>query len=246
MTQPSASPKTRVDKLRERFYPPGRDLVPYDHLLAQVDKHLTPESTVLDIGAGAGERNAYSIKGRCAKMVGVDFDARVTENPLLDEGIVMPDNHLPVPDATFDLAFSVYVLEHVDDADLFASEVARVLKPGGRFISMTPNRWHYVCLVSALTPHRFHEWVNRGRGRDDDDTFPTCYRLNTAGAQKKRFGKAGLVAEEIAMIECEPKYLQFAAPAYLCGVAYERLVNTTKLFNSLRVNIVSTFRKPQA
>lgn len=237
---------SRVDRLRAHFYPPGRDAVPYDHLLKQLTKHVGPESAVLDIGAGAGELNSYSLKGKCQKIVGVDFDERVVDNPLLDEGLVMTDGRLPVPDNTFDVAFSVYVLEHVDDADLFASEVARVLKPGGRFISMTPNRWHYVCLGASITPQRFHEWFNRGRGRDEDDTFPTCYRLNTAGAQQKRFGKAGLVPEEIAMIECEPKYLNFASLAYLCGVAYERLVNATNLLKGLRVNIVSTFMKPQA
>lgn len=220
--------------------------MPYDHLLKQLVTHVGPESVVLDIGAGAGERNSYNLKGKCKKIVGVDFDDRVAENPLLDQGIVMQDKTLPVPDNTFDVAFSVYVLEHVDDAELFASEVARVLKPGGRFISMTPNRWHYVCLVASMTPHRFHEWFNRGRGRDEDDTFPTCYRLNTGRAQKKHFGQAGLSPEEIAMIECEPKYLKFAAPAYLCGVAYERLVNATNLLKGLRVNIVSTFRKPEA
>ena len=246
MSSSNRAKSSRSARLYDRFYPPGREKMPYDHLLGQVRKYLRPDAQVLDIGAGAGERNTYDFRGRCARMVGVDFDDRVIKNPLLDQGVVMKDAMFPFADAQFDLAFNIYVLEHVDDADLFASEVARVLKPGGRLISMTPNRRHYVCLISALTPTRFHKWLNRGRGRDEDDTFPTCYRLNTGGAQKKCFAKHGLVAEEIAYIECEPKYLKFVAPAYLCGVAYERIVNSTDLLKGLRVNIVSTFYKPEA
>ena len=40
---------------------------------------------------------------------------------------------------SFDLVVSVEVLEHVEADEKFVGEVARVLKPGGRFIMTTPN-----------------------------------------------------------------------------------------------------------
>lgn len=40
---------------------------------------------------------------------------------------------------SFDIAVAVEVLEHVEADDLFVSEVARVLKPGGIFLMTTPN-----------------------------------------------------------------------------------------------------------
>lgn len=44
-----------------------------------------------------------------------------------------------LPSESFDLIVSVEVLEHVEEDELFVSEVVRVLKPGGRFLMTTPN-----------------------------------------------------------------------------------------------------------
>lgn len=44
-----------------------------------------------------------------------------------------------LPSESFDLIVSIEVLEHVEEDDLFVSEVERVLKPGGRFLMTTPN-----------------------------------------------------------------------------------------------------------
>lgn len=44
-----------------------------------------------------------------------------------------------LPSASFDLAVSVEVLEHVEEDRLFIQQVARVLKPGGVFLMTTPN-----------------------------------------------------------------------------------------------------------
>jgi SAM-dependent methyltransferase len=46
---------------------------------------------------------------------------------------------LPLADQSVDLAYSVEVLEHLEDQFLFFREVHRVLRPGGRFVLTTPN-----------------------------------------------------------------------------------------------------------
>ncbi len=46
---------------------------------------------------------------------------------------------LPLDDQSVDLAYSVEVLEHLEDQFLFFREVHRVLRPGGRFVLTTPN-----------------------------------------------------------------------------------------------------------
>lgn len=48
--------------------------------------------------------------------------------------------HMPYGDDSFDLLLSHEVLEHVQDDKLSASEIARVLKPGGRAVIFAPNR----------------------------------------------------------------------------------------------------------
>jgi SAM-dependent methyltransferase len=44
-----------------------------------------------------------------------------------------------LPDASFDYALAVEVLEHVDEDEAFVHQVHRVLKPGGVFLMTTPN-----------------------------------------------------------------------------------------------------------
>lgn len=44
-----------------------------------------------------------------------------------------------LPDDAFDVVVSVEVLEHVEQDELFVSEVSRVLKPDGIFLMTTPN-----------------------------------------------------------------------------------------------------------
>jgi SAM-dependent methyltransferase len=56
------------------------------------------------------------------------------------ENVVLGDmTRSDLPDEAFDLVVSVEVLEHVEEDELFVSEVARVLKSGGRFLMTTPN-----------------------------------------------------------------------------------------------------------
>ncbi len=47
---------------------------------------------------------------------------------------------IPFDDNTFDCVISFQVIEHIKDDGFFIKEVARVLKPGGKFIVTTPNK----------------------------------------------------------------------------------------------------------
>lgn len=46
---------------------------------------------------------------------------------------------LPFPEAAFDAAFCVNLLEHVPEPGAVFAECARVLRPGGRLLVITPN-----------------------------------------------------------------------------------------------------------
>jgi SAM-dependent methyltransferase len=201
---------------------------------------------VLDLGAGAGIVEEFNFRGRAAWVCGVDLDPRVTRNPFLDEGRVGAAEQIPYDDAAFELVFSNNVLEHLPDPIAAFREVRRVLAPGGRFLVKTPNRRHYVPLLARLTSHRVHEVVNRWRGRRVEDTFPTLYRVNTPGELKRTAQAAGLRLDTVRLIEGRPEYLRLFAPAYLAGIAYERVVNATDFLAGLRVVMIGAMTKPGA
>lgn len=209
-------------------------------ILSSVDA----QSIILDLGAGAGIVPQMNFKGEVGRVCGVDLDPRVVSNPFLDEGRVSDAGRIPYAASEFDLVFSDNVMEHIDNpAEVFA-EVARVLKPGGIFLFKTPNRAHYMPMIARLTPHWFHQWVNKKRGRAEVDTFPTRYRVNNPEAVYRWASEAGLEVSEISLVESRPEYLRMAWPLYLVGVAYERLVNSTERLARFRILLIGQLKKP--
>lgn len=108
---------------------------------------------VLEIGAGAGQCARW-LAGRGAEVVasdlssgmlaqGVAIDTRSTTGLRLP--FVQCDGlHLPFADASMDVVFTAYgVVPFVADSARVMREVARVLRPGGRFVFSTthPLRW---------------------------------------------------------------------------------------------------------
>ena len=62
---------------------------------------------------------------------------------------------LPFPDGTFDAAVAAWMLYHVPDRDRAISELARVLRPGGRLVAITNGRDHLAELWHAVEHEGF-------------------------------------------------------------------------------------------
>jgi SAM-dependent methyltransferase len=106
---------------------------------------------VLEVGCGAGQCGRW-LTGQGADAVGVDLSSRqLRHSRRLDEatGVALPvvqadALRLPFADGVFDLACSAYgAVPFVADSGTVMREVARVLRPGGRWVfSVThPIRW---------------------------------------------------------------------------------------------------------
>lgn len=189
--------------------------------LTRVQALLPPTGLVLDIGCGRGSRiddscahrrNLQDLRGERRTVVGVDPDPRAEANPYIDEfrQLKHPDRW-PIGNAEINLAYSDYVLEHVDDPDRFFSELDRVMAPGGYFCARTPNRWGYASLAAQMIPNRLHaEIAGFAQGdRKAEDVFPTRYRCNSPTAVKRFLGKRGF---EFVVLrnESEPSYVAFS------------------------------------
>ncbi len=207
---------------------------------------IEPGFVLLDYGAGRGALEEMNFKGKARGTFGVDPDSAVLDNPYLDDArlLPLPSGTIPHEDNSFDLVFANSVLEHIEDPAVCFKEINRVLKPGGFFVSKTPNKLHYVATIARITPHAFHAFVNRMRGREEHDTFPTLYRCNTPRAVKKYATGAGLRPLDIETWEGRPEYLRKLAPLYVCGYLYERVVNSLSFLSSFRCVMVFVLQKP--
>lgn len=192
--------------LRRRFYPES-NISGFSHadigvaFYAQIAGALRPTDRVLDFGAGRGEhildnsieyrRALFNLQGRCAHVEGCDVDETVLTHPFLDHGTVIePGKPLPYPDNSFDIIYARSVFEHIDDPDLVARELVRIVKPGGLIAAVTPNKFGYIALAATIVPNRLHvRALNHIQPkRKAFDVFPTLYRLNTAKALSRAFG----------------------------------------------------------
>ncbi|MER9791302.1 class I SAM-dependent methyltransferase [Mesorhizobium sp. M0213] len=208
---------------------------------------LNPNFKALNIGAGPSTRDPRRVlRGEVKEIVGVDIDPAVLLNEELDRAGTIVNGQIPEEDGYFDLVFADFVLEHVENPARFLKEVHRVLKPGSSFFFRTPNLFHYVTLISAMTPHWVHLRVAnaaRGMNMDAHEPWPTFYRMNRRKSLEKATLAAGFSGIELRMIEPEPSYMRRSLPLFLLGSAYERIVNSTTALESLRVNILGKVKK---
>jgi SAM-dependent methyltransferase len=226
-----------IEELDRRYYPGYVD--EHARFDAAIRRYLTPEAVVLDAGAGRGVMYANDYREHVARLAGADTDPAVLDNTNLTDAAVADLARLPYEDATFDLVFSKYVFEHLDRPVEVLRELRRVLKPGGHLLIHTPNRWHYVALGATVTPMRFHVWFNERRGRVQEDTFPTRYRINDERSIRRLASSARFSVEYVDLIETKPDYLMFHPLAYRAGIAYERLVNSTERLARFRVQLIA-------
>jgi ubiquinone/menaquinone biosynthesis C-methylase UbiE len=99
-------------------------------------------AAILDVGCGTGRllrTAAEQFPG--ARLEGVDAAEGMIEQAKASAGLESGINfqlataeHLPFPDAQFDLAFSTMTFHHWADQRRGAAEIARVLTPSGRWI----------------------------------------------------------------------------------------------------------------
>jgi SAM-dependent methyltransferase len=181
---------------------------------------LRPESRLLDVGCGRGglvEQLGHPLH----QVVGVDPDvASLREHRLPLARAAAVSNALPFAAKRFDLTFASWLLEHLEMPVQDLAEISRVLRPGGVFVFITPNRLHPLVALNRLSGRvsSLQGWlVGRLYGRAAADTFPAYYRANTAADLRRLAGQAGLRLVELQVI-ADPTYLAFRPALFRLAV----------------------------
>ena len=191
-----------------------------------VQKRLMPESAVLDLGCGrTGGIERFWRDARLA--VGIDPDLpslaeRARGMPVLQGS----GESLPFADASFDMVVSVWVLEHVPAPERVFAEVARVMKPGGHFIFLTPNALNPLVVgnrVGQVAPWLQRRLVSNVYGRGGNDTFAVRYRANTTARLRTLASGTGFTVAELRVI-ADPTYVAFNALLFRAAMLGERML----------------------
>ena len=212
-----------------------------------IRSHVPPQSEVLELGCGPANPTSQFLSESFVCVDGLDVDDTCRRNRHLRCAYVYDGGCFPIQDAAYDAVVCNYVLEHVENPTQTVREVRRVLRSGGMFVFRTPNRWHYVPLISRLTPHWFHErFANRLRNLSEEAEAPcpTFYRMNSLSTIGKLLTAEGFERLEMRTIEKEPSYGMSVRVLFLLFMLYERIANSAEELSVMRSNILGAFRKP--
>ena len=236
--------RERCLELYERYYSRPDYLHHLDRYRREIDAAVGPSAVVLDAGCGDGMPITRDVAPKVRFAVGVDLESPRPSGAGL-AGARADVSRLPFRDASFDVVFTLSVVEHLLAPEGAFREFHRVLKPGGKLVLQTPNRWDYVSVVAHMTPFWFHRKIARTvLGRAAEDVFPTHYRANTSGALRSALERSGFRPREPIRFNQYPAYLMFSPLLFRLGVAYERLTTRLSALAWLRGWILVTAEKP--
>lgn len=140
----------RFFEVASEFLPPQK--IPFDRL---VDYEALCDMDVLEVGVGNGS-HAQLLAQHARSFVGIDLTEYGVESSAkrmscfgLDGTIRRMDaESMDFPDQSFDFVWSWGVIHHSANTPTILSEINRVLRPGGRCVTMVYHRgwWNYQLL----------------------------------------------------------------------------------------------------
>ncbi len=194
---------------------------------------------VLEIGTGSGY-GVEVIAPYADRFITIDKHTPPSgviqgENVEFEEATVPP---LPFADGEFDFVISFQVIEHIEDDARFVEEVARVLRPGGKFIVSTPN----ISMSLTRNPWHVREYTHAQFSELLSKKFPSIEALGVSGDQSimEYYEKNRQGVERITRFDIFK--LQYRLPRWMLQIPYDILnrLNRRKLLkenNSLTASI---------
>jgi ubiquinone/menaquinone biosynthesis C-methylase UbiE len=165
---------------------------------------------VLDWGCGYGQMTAL-LRERGLDVTSFEWredapptsaDVVLERHPDVTAQVSSDPVKLPYPDASFDVALSVGVLEHVQDPDGSLAELGRVLEPGGRlYVFNLPNRTSWTERLARLIGAYYHGKL----------PFDQVYTQRSA---RERLERHGYVVTDERMTGMLPQSVPFPLPAW--------------------------------
>jgi SAM-dependent methyltransferase len=134
-----------------------------DTQVAFLRSHLGPRDVFVEIGCGDAAVT-QAVAAFVREAIGVDVTSsliKLDAAPMTFRFLKTGGTEIDLPDGYANLIYSNQLMEHLhpDDAIAQLKEIHRVLKPGGRYICVTPSRLtgpHDISTYFAYEPAGFH------------------------------------------------------------------------------------------
>lgn len=205
-----------------------------------------PKRILLEIGCGREARKLRRVMSAYAYSIGIDLEvaAQCIDGDAWD--LIHGDAHaLPLRDESVDVIAMADVVEHLEDPGMVFGECRRVLKPGGKVIVHTVNKFFPPIILGRLLPHRLRQMLNRvASGTHEEDTFPTYYRANSRKDLDRLARRAGLRTVTLRHVSHHPSYFLFSVPVYRVAVSLEQVTRRHESLRFLRHMIHAVLERP--
>jgi 2-polyprenyl-3-methyl-5-hydroxy-6-metoxy-1,4-benzoquinol methylase len=101
-------------------------------------EHVPQTGDLLEVGSGDGKiLRTFARERPALRLSGCDVRPWPSRDSHIDFRVITTKD-LPFQDGSFDAVVIADVLEHVDDPEHLVAEIARVLRPSGRFVGFIP------------------------------------------------------------------------------------------------------------
>ena len=206
----------------------------------------------LDVGCGKAIispwlRNSLDsekeLVSRCNRVAGVDCGDDLPHRSIKERYCARAES-IPFVNDSFSQVTANMVVEHFTDPETALREICRVLRPEGLFMFHTPNARSPLIALSRIIPSRVRSAIAAFLdGRNEEDIFPTYYRLNDTGRIKLIAERSGFSVSSVEFVENYP-VLAMLGPVVVIELFAIRLLRLQK-FAYLRPNLLVVLQKSE-
>ncbi len=240
----------RLNKATNRFYYRLTRRPHHFELYKQLISEAVARGTgVVHLGAGKmwlGEICAAPLDGVTVYAVEPDEET-LALNPTPNK-ICAPGEAIPLPDESVDAVVCEYVVEHLVQPAEVLRELHRILRPGGRFVFVTPNAWSYSAIATRITSQRFHEIflarLMRIGGSGNEKPFPTAFRMNTRADIERLARSEGFSVRALHSCVDHPTYTYPFPVLHQLAVLWHLLLDKIEWLEPLRIGWIGVLEKP--
>jgi len=220
----------------------------YLQAIAERLASISAPALVVDVGGGRHCHFArYRTSRDAIKIVAVDVSAdELAANTEVDETRVADvTREMPFEPSSVDVVASEAVLEHLTDTESFVANCARVVKPGGAFITLFSSKFSPHAIANRVLPESWSAALLRTLvpGSSGRLGFSAHYDRASLSEISRLLDRYGFSVSDVRVSYYQSPYYEFFVPLFLLSALYEFCLRTLRLRNLAAYVVVVAERR---